>query len=146
MSGMWFSALEDLLYVSTVSHEQIISNPSVYFILGEFYCLAGWVAGLLCRAGQIPVRGFFSRSEADWCLVSGHCTHCTARQDTTHLQTLAAGVPTLTLVNVKEFYCRTNSDFLRKIWKYLLGRYLLVLECVNDVSRYLQRTDKTQCR
>ena len=44
MSGMWFSALEDLLYVSTVSHEQIISNPSVYFILGEFYCLAGWVA------------------------------------------------------------------------------------------------------
>ena len=75
MSGMWFSALEDLLYVSTVSHEQIISNPSVYFILGEFYCLAGWVAGLLCRAGQIPVRGFFSRSEAAWCLVSGQCAH-----------------------------------------------------------------------
>ena len=139
MSGMWFSALEDLLYVSTVSHEQIISNPSVYFILGEFYCLAG----LLCRAGQIPVRGFFSRSEAAWCLVSGQCAHCTARQDMAHLQTLAAGVPALTLLNVKEFYCRTNSDFLRKIWKYLLGIYLLVLECVN---RYLQSTDKTQCR
>ena len=69
----------------------------------------------------------------------------TVRQDTAHLQTLAAGVPALTLLNVKEFYWRTNSDFLRKIWNYLLGRYLLVLECVN-VNGYLQSTDKTQCR
>ena len=97
--------------------------------------LGCWVAVPCWPEYRCGVSSHGQRRPGAWAVVSAP----TARQDTAHLQTLAAGVPTLTLVNVKEFYCRTNSDFLRKIWKYLPGRYLLVVECVN-VNRYLQRT------